>query len=102
VSPAPRGRGRREQFPEFCKQEGLTPAWYAVGDDVVAASASHGWASLQIGEDTEIALADLEYKGRSWQDVRTARNRAAKEGITMRTLHLHDTSPDLLEQVREI
>jgi lysylphosphatidylglycerol synthetase-like protein (DUF2156 family) len=102
VGPRARWTEAIEEFREFCQQEGLTPAWYAVGDDVVAASASHGWSSLQIGEDTVIALADLEFKGRSWQDVRTARNRAAKEGITMRTLHLHDTSPDLLEQVREI
>ena len=91
-----------EGFREFCEQEGLTPAWYAVGDEFVAASACHGWSALQIGEDTVIALAALEFKGRSWQDVRTARNRAAKEGITMQVLHLHETSPDLLEQVREI
>ena len=91
-----------EGFREFCEQEGLTPAWYAVGDEFVAASACHGWSALQIGEDTVIALAALEFKGRSWQDVRTARNRAAKEGITMQVLHLHETSPELLQQVREI
>ncbi len=102
VGPRARWTEAIEEFREFCEEAGLTPAWYAVGDDVVAASAAHGWSALQIGEDTVIALAGLEFKGRSWQDVRTARNRAAKEGITMLVLHLDDTSPDLLAQVREI
>jgi lysylphosphatidylglycerol synthetase-like protein (DUF2156 family) len=102
VGPRARWSEAIEEFRGFCEQEGLTTAWYAVGDDFVAASASHGWSALQIGEDTVIALAGLEFKGRTWQDVRTARNRAAKEGITMQVLHLHETSPDLLEQVREI
>ncbi len=91
-----------EEFREFCESEGLTPAWYAVGDDFVAASAPQGWSALQIGEDTVISLPGLEFKGRSWQDVRTARNRAAKEGIAMQVLHLRDAPPDLVEQVREI
>ncbi len=102
VGPRERWTEAIEEFREFCEEEGLTPAWYAVSDDVVAASASHGWSALQIGEDTVIALAGLEFTGRSWQDVRTARNRAAKEGITMLALHLRDASPDLLAQVREI
>ena len=102
VGPRARWSEAIEEFHEFCEHEGLTPAWYAVGDDFVAASDPRRWSALQIGEDTVIALPGLAFKGRSWQDVRTARNRAAKEGIVMQVLHLHDTSPDLLRQVREI
>ena len=91
-----------EEFRAFCEQEGLTPAWYAVGDDFVAVSAPAGWSALQIGEDTVISLPGLEFKGRSWQDVRTARNRAAKDGIVMQVLHLQEASAEMLGQVQGI
>jgi lysylphosphatidylglycerol synthetase-like protein (DUF2156 family) len=101
--------GRRDAWPAaarefraFCESEGLTPAWYAVSDEFVTGCADQGWNTLQIGEDTVITLPGLEFKGRSWQDVRTARNRAAKEGIEMQAVTLCDAPAAIVEQVREI
>lgn len=91
-----------EEFRDFCEREGVIPAWYAVGAGFVAASAPLGWSALQIGEDTVISLPGLEFTGRSWQDVRTARHRAAKEGIHMEMVHLRDAPRALREQVSDI
>ena len=40
-----------------------------------------GWRTIQIVEDTLADLPGLEFKGKSWQSIQTAINRAKKEGI---------------------
>ena len=61
-----------------------------------------GWQSVQVAEDNLIDLGPLEFKGKSWQDVRTALNRATKEGITFRMVTLADESWALVRQVEKL
>src|SRR5699024_5959964 len=61
-----------------------------------------GWRSIVVAEDTIIDLPDLEFKGKPWGAVRTAINRAAREGIEFRMVRLKDEPWNVLAQVRAI
>ncbi len=87
------------EFASFCDRSGLTPCAFSVGAHITRPA---GWHHVQVAEDTLIDLTGLEFRGKAWQDVRTARNRAAKEGITHRLITLADASPAVVAQVREV
>ena len=57
---------------------------------------------MLVAEEAIIDLPDLEFKGKSWQSVRTALNRATKDGITYREGRLAEMPSGLLTQVRAI
>src|SRR5262249_14904115 len=61
-----------------------------------------GWRSVQIAEDTLLPLERLQFTGKKWQDVRTALNKAAKEGITAQWHTWPQAPPDLAGQIRRI
>lgn len=87
------------EFAAFCADEHLVPSHFAVTGPVARAI---GGRSLQIGEDTLLDLPGLEFRGKRWQDVRTARNRAARDGIRFELVVLADADPRIVAQVREI
>jgi len=57
---------------------------------------------VQIAEDTLLPLDRLQFTGKKWQDVRTALNKAAKEGIAAEWLSYPQAPPDLVGQIRQI
>ena len=57
---------------------------------------------MQIAEDTLLPLEHLQFTGKKWQDVRTALNKAAKEGITAQWQSYPQAPPDLAAQIRQI
>lgn len=70
------------QFAEHAAELGLVPALYSVHADVADAAAALGWTRVQVAEETVLPLPALAFTGKKFQDVRTAMNRATKEGIT--------------------
>lgn len=88
-----------EVFAAHCDRQGLVPAWFSV----TAQTADNvGARRVQVAEDTLIDLPGLAFRGKKWQDVRTARNRAAKDGIQFRMVTLADESPAIIRQVRKV
>jgi lysylphosphatidylglycerol synthetase-like protein (DUF2156 family) len=71
-------------FIEYCRERGWTPALYAVGEEVADFLHVRGWSSVQVAEETLLPLEGLAFTGKRWQDVRTALNRARKNGIAAR------------------
>ena len=62
-----------------------------------------GWRATQIAEDTIIDLPDLEFKGKPWQHVRSAMNRAKREAHhASGSTTLADEPFAVLAQVRAI
>jgi lysylphosphatidylglycerol synthetase-like protein (DUF2156 family) len=55
-----------------------------VTDAAADAARTAGWRTVQIAEDTIIDLPRLAFKGKKWQDVRSALNKAKRESITFR------------------
>ncbi|MBB5960116.1 lysylphosphatidylglycerol synthetase-like protein (DUF2156 family) [Saccharothrix tamanrassetensis] len=89
-------------FAEFCAHEGWTPCLYSISEELRDDVAPLGWHAVQVAEDTVIPLADLRFTGKKWQDVRTALNKAAKQGITAEWWHYAEAPPALTDQIRSI
>lgn len=89
-------------FDDFCFRRGWIPCLFAAGQHTADLAAEVGWKSVQVGEDSVIPLADLEFKGKKWQDVRTAINKAGKQGIRLESIRWADAKPVLTDQLRAI
>lgn len=81
VGPAAGRRPAVEGFAGFCAERGLTPCFYSVGAATDDVASGLGFSSLQVAEETVLDLGALQFKGKKFQDLRTALNRAAKSGI---------------------
>jgi phosphatidylglycerol lysyltransferase len=89
-------------FAATCEHAGIVPCLFSVTRPVAVATARLGWSHVQIAEDTMIDLDGLELRGRKWQNVRSALNRAGKEGIVYRQVVLADEPWAVRAQVRAI
>ncbi len=90
------------QFAEFCRERGWTPALYSVTAPTRDAAESLGWSSVQVAEETVLPLEGLQFTGRKWQDVRTALNKADKQGVTAEWIAYADAPLALTDQIRTI
>jgi lysylphosphatidylglycerol synthetase-like protein (DUF2156 family) len=61
-----------------------------------------GWRSVQVAEDTLLPLGQLQFAGKKWQHVRSALNKAAREGITAEWWSYQEMPPELRGQVQQI
>jgi lysylphosphatidylglycerol synthetase-like protein (DUF2156 family) len=86
-------------FTAWCEAHGWTPCWYSVTDEVPQALAGTGAGQLQVAAETWLPLGDLRFTGRRWQDVRTAVNRAGREGIEARWTTWSHAPRALREQI---
>ncbi|MFI8082038.1 bifunctional lysylphosphatidylglycerol flippase/synthetase MprF [Kitasatospora sp. NPDC086009] len=100
---APDDRGRTiTRFAEMCDRAGLVPCLFSATARAAGTTDALGWRSVQVAEDTVIDLPDLEFRGKAWQDVRTALNRARKDGVEYRLGALAEQPRPVLSQVRGI
>ncbi|MEV0541324.1 bifunctional lysylphosphatidylglycerol flippase/synthetase MprF [Nocardia salmonicida] len=89
-------------FTDTCESHGLVPCLFSTTEAVADIAGELGWRSVQIAEDTIVDLPELEFKGKAWQDIRSAINRATKEGIEFRLVELGDQPFAIIAQVRAI
>ncbi|MFF2042183.1 bifunctional lysylphosphatidylglycerol flippase/synthetase MprF [Kitasatospora sp. NPDC058170] len=89
-------------FARFCDARGWTPCFYSVTPATRDAAEQLGWRSLQVAEDTVVALPELAFTGRKWQDIRTALNKAGKQGISAEWWSYHEAPIALKDQIRSI
>jgi lysylphosphatidylglycerol synthetase-like protein (DUF2156 family) len=90
------------EFARFCEHRSLHPCLYGVTAQARAVTQRLGWKSVQIAEDTLLPLAGLRFTGKKWQDVRTALNKAARDGITAEWWSYPEAPPELAVQIRQI
>src|SRR5262249_4933806 len=76
--------------------------WHSITAQARAAPKGLGGPSVQTAEDTVLPLEGLRFTGKKWQDVRTALNKAAKDGITAQWHTWPQAPPDLAAQIRRI
>lgn len=86
-------------FAAHCRARGLRPAWFAASSATAGAAGGH---RLVVATDSLLDLPGLEFRGKAWQDVRTSRNRAAREGIRCWIGPLAAQSPEVRAQVRAL
>ncbi|GAA4531231.1 bifunctional lysylphosphatidylglycerol flippase/synthetase MprF [Amycolatopsis samaneae] len=101
---APDGQGARAliEFATMCEDTGLVPCVFSATDTTIEVTRELGWKHVQVAEDTLIDLECLEFRGKAWQDVRTALNRAKKDGIEFRLVRLAEQPAPIVEQVRAL
>jgi lysylphosphatidylglycerol synthetase-like protein (DUF2156 family) len=76
--------GREAAFTEFarhCQFNGWTPCFYFVPDELRGLAGSLGWGAVQVAQETVLRLDEVSFRGKKFQDIRTALNRASKAGI---------------------
>ena len=68
-------------FATFCDDNGWTPVFYSVHENLRPLFESMGWATMVVGEETIVRPAGWSMQGKAWQDVRSSINRAARLGV---------------------
>jgi lysylphosphatidylglycerol synthetase-like protein (DUF2156 family) len=89
------------EFQRRTQHAGLIPCVFSA-NEATAAARPPGWRSVIVAEDTIVDLPGLEFKGKAWGPVRTAMNRAGREGIEFRMVRLAEQPWNVLAQVRAI
>lgn len=90
-----------EAFASAAQRAGYVPCAFS-SSEAVREAMPQGWRSIIVAEDTIVDLPGLEFKGKSWGAVRTALNRAEREGIEFRAVRLADEPWSIRAQVRAI
>ncbi|WP_353618950.1 bifunctional lysylphosphatidylglycerol flippase/synthetase MprF [Microbacterium sp. ASV49] len=93
-------RSTRE-FIEAVEHQALIPCFFSATAPTKAA-VPRGWRSLVVADDTIVDLPGLEFTGKRWNNIRTALNRAEREGVTFRLTHLKDEPWGVQQQLRAI
>ena len=102
VGPPHRRAAAARGFTAWCDEHGWTPCWYSVSDELAAALGRTGMQRLQVAAETWLPLGELSFTGRKWQDVRTAINRATREGVRAEWLVWSEAPIALRTQVAEL
>ena len=89
-------------FADAARAAGLVPCLFTVTEEAARHAAAHGWHRMQVAEEAVVDLPTLAFTGKTWQDVRTALNQAAKAGITLRLGPLSEQPRGLQLQVKAI
>lgn len=89
-------------FAAFCTHVGWVPCFYSATDTIRELTARRGWGHLQVAEETMVQLETLSFTGKKFQDVRTALNRSAREGIRAQWYRYRSAPLGIAEQIRAI
>lgn len=87
-------------FEEFAAGRGWTVAWYSVRGSF--ADTLPGYQRIHVAEESVLSTDNVEFRGKKFQNVRTARNRAAKEGITARWTTWAEADVVLRQRIAEL
>ncbi|MBX3739671.1 MAG: DUF2156 domain-containing protein [Akkermansiaceae bacterium] len=73
-----------EEFVAYCRGQDWTPLFYGTGHEHRPIYEQAGLITFKVGEDARIPLAEFSLAGGKFQNLRTARNKAKKEGLSFR------------------
>jgi phosphatidylglycerol lysyltransferase len=102
VGPIEQRGAALEAFDAYCFARGWIPCLFAAGQDTADVAATLKWKSVEVAEDSVMSLDDVEFKGKSWQDVRTAINKAGKQDIELLSTTWADCTPVITDQLQAI
>jgi len=102
VGPPGSAEATIKDFVQLCDGTGMVPYIFSCTRATTTVTDALGWQSVQVAEDNLIDLPELAFKGKKWQDIRTALNKAPKEGVAFRMVTLADESWGLVRQVENL
>jgi lysylphosphatidylglycerol synthetase-like protein (DUF2156 family) len=89
-------------FIRYCAEHALIPGFYSCTDELWPMLKGRGFRRVAVAQETRLAVRSLEFKGKDWQNVRTALNRAEKTGVRAVWGRYADFSPALRAQLSEV
>jgi phosphatidylglycerol lysyltransferase len=89
-------------FAAHCERQGWVPAFTSVHGAVRDVLGAEGWTALPVGVEAVIDLTGFDLRGKRRQDLRTACNRAQREGVRDEWTTLCGLSPEHRVQVETI
>ncbi|SDW14628.1 Lysylphosphatidylglycerol synthetase, C-terminal domain, DUF2156 family [Arthrobacter sp. cf158] len=89
-------------FLKHCASLGLIPCFYSATADLDAALLPRGFRKLEVAEETLLNVQAMTFKGKEWQNVRTALNRADKLSIKDHWYSYPEMPPGIRAQLAEI
>ena len=91
-----------DEFLDHCADESLTPCFYSVNSSPARLLERRGFKSVAVAAETLLDIRTMDFKGKDWQNVRTALNKAEKLGITALWVRYSELTPGQRTQVQEI
>lgn len=70
-----------KEFERFAHANGWQVAWYSVRKEFAELLEPSGYRRVHVAEEAVMSTEHIEFKGKKFQNIRTARNRAQKEGV---------------------
>ncbi|AZA11374.1 phosphatidylglycerol lysyltransferase domain-containing protein [Corynebacterium gerontici] len=89
-------------FALFAHQQGWQVAWYSVREEFALELDADGFKRLHVAEESIMNCENTEFKGKKFQNIRTARNRAGKEGVSTVWGSWEEIGPELQRKVEEL
>jgi phosphatidylglycerol lysyltransferase len=89
-------------FVVHCDQNGWTPAFTSVHAPVREVLAAEGWTALPVGVEAVLDVTTFDLRGKRRQDLRTASNRADREGVRDEWTRLEALDAEQRAQVEAI
>jgi lysylphosphatidylglycerol synthetase-like protein (DUF2156 family)/membrane associated rhomboid family serine protease len=91
-----------EGFLRFCSEHALIPCFYSCTDGLWPMLSDRGFSRVSVAQETRLSVRELEFKGKEWQNVRTALNRAKKLGVEARWGNYSSLPQSLRTQLSEV
>ena len=91
-----------DDFSRFCSDHTWAPVFYAVHEEQKDYLQEQGWHSIMVGEEMLIDPQAWKTTGKKWQDVRTAINKAKREGIVDVMTTFDEAPADVQSQIEGI
>ena len=88
-------------FRELCDRSDLRCVFYQVTPDHLPLYIDLGLAFSKLGEEARIPLATFTLEGKKRQELRSARNRAHREGASFSIVPASDV-PDIMDELRAV
>ncbi|ALV45901.1 hypothetical protein MB46_10820 [Arthrobacter alpinus] len=90
------------EFLDYCSHESLTPCFYSVAEETVQILAQRGFNRIPVASETLLDVRTMDFKGKDWQNIRTAVNKAGKLGVSSQWCTYGSLTPSQRTQVHEI
>ncbi|WP_141399312.1 bifunctional lysylphosphatidylglycerol flippase/synthetase MprF [Curtobacterium sp. 'Ferrero'] len=91
-----------DAFTVACERNGWVPAFTSVHEPVRRILAADGWTALPVGVEAVLDVTTFDLRGKKRQDLRTASNRADREGLRDTWTTFAALSPAHRDQVEAI
>ena len=86
-------------FERHATAAGLQVAWYSVSPEFAALMRRRGWNTAHVAEEAVLDTGQVEFRGKKFQNIRTALNRAEKEGVQAQWTTWREAGPVLQEKM---